>query len=217
MKNKTYNTFEYAIHINELRDPLTGPTKFLKEFLTVDNIIEGLQQVKPNDYQLELIKGISENAKSISSADRQVGKTTALAAYALWAAMYNSDFRVIVICPNNNMRKQFLSKVRIIHDGIHGEWKSPISDGSVDSICFNNNSNIIMIGSDNISSYKSGIFSANLLIVDEFESCRDQDSILKFTRVEYIRAVLVSSRETNTLFQQILTNCQNYGFEKIGK
>jgi len=94
------------------------------KYITIVETDTGRTKFIPRDYQVELFDLILNNRFVVAKMARQSGKTTALAAFIVWSAVFNSD-KFIGIASNKAVSaRDFLSRVQLIYEELP-VWLKP--------------------------------------------------------------------------------------------
>lgn len=151
--------------INEIRRCASDPLYFIKNYVKIQHPVEGDILFTPRPYQERMIHNFHHNRFNIAMLPRQVGKTTIVAAYLLWYAMFNMD-KVILIAAH-----QFSGASEIMHRVYHAYQAMPdfIRCGATtenkQSLSFDNGSRIIATA----TTEKTGRgLAISLIYMDEF-------------------------------------------------
>lgn len=158
--------FEYDIpQIEELvkcRDDILYFTTNYVKIITLD---EGEVLLDPYEYQLEALEHIANNRFYIGLWSRQSGKTTIVANYALWFAIFNENKNIGIVSNKETSAKRILDNIKKMYECLPAWLKPGVTEYSKTFISFDNGTRII------ISATTSDAFRGwpmNLVICDEF-------------------------------------------------
>ncbi len=84
----------------------------------------GRIEFTPRDYQVDMFNLILNNRFVVSKMARQSGKTTALAAYITWCAVFNEDKFIGIASNKATSAKDFLSRVQLMYEELP-VWLKP--------------------------------------------------------------------------------------------
>lgn len=105
---------------------------------------------------------------------RQMGISTLVAFFALVQMLFNDDFKVIVICTNQNTAKNLVQKVQIMHANFPVWLRKPVVENNKLGLKFGNGSEIKAISSSGNAARSE---ACSLLIIDEMAFVEGIDEI----------------------------------------
>ena len=139
------------------------PLYFIENYIKI--ITEtGLTSIELFSYQREMILNFYNARYSINLLPRQSGKTTTVAAYLLWFALFNPEKTVAILGNKADTAKEILSRVQLALENVPFFLQCGVKSYNKSNIEFANNSRIIARASS--SSSIRGI-SAQCLYIDE--------------------------------------------------
>ncbi len=123
---------------------------------------------KPYDCQRTLTEALTRKDWIVCLKPRQIGATTLLAAFVAWKLITEPMFQVLVLQQNRDYAKNFLQRVRFIHQHVPSWLRMRISNDSRYELAFDHGKSKeselrVLSGKD--AAGRS--FTANLVIVDE--------------------------------------------------
>ena len=141
---------------------------------------KGRSKFKPYSYQRKLLKKIMDSYNSpqeekhnnIIVAPRQIGKTTLLAIYALWFALFKPDKFIAIMSFKHAASKEILMRIKDIYNTLPDFLKLQPKINNVEMLGFVNGSKIFA------APFKSNSIkgrSIDLLIFDEAAFTNDND------------------------------------------
>jgi hypothetical protein len=96
------NTFDdlKQEHIDEIArcaDPVTGLKHFIDTYVVIPSPTGGIQKFHPSHVQINTLANLSSHKHTINILPKSTGKTTCIAIYALWHALFieNSNIRIL--------------------------------------------------------------------------------------------------------------------------
>jgi hypothetical protein len=99
----------------------TKPVEFINEFCWINSPILGETPLSLNDEQLQLIDYFQHLSMVDYSGARQTGKSTVIAAFSLWEAIFNPQQRIAIASGNKTQADYALSRVSYMYDRLPNE------------------------------------------------------------------------------------------------
>jgi hypothetical protein len=138
---------------------------FINNYVRISHPKRGLIKFKTFKYQDDCLDAFQKERRIIVNKSRQLGLSTAAAAYALWLAIFRREKTILVVATKLEVAKNFVRKVKTMY-GALPEWivmPSLVEDNKV-SISFSNGSVIKAIPCSPDAGRSEAL---SLLIVDE--------------------------------------------------
>jgi hypothetical protein len=148
----------------------------------------------PRDYQIDLFNFVLKNRFVIAKFCRQSGKTTCIAAYILWCAIFNSDKFIGIASNKVSSAKDFLSRVQLMYEELPFHLKPGAVSYNVMSIELENGTRI------EVSATTKNAFRGRsiwLLCLDEFAHVGSSDMATDFWSANY--HAITSSQESKII------------------
>jgi hypothetical protein len=120
---------------------------------------------EPYDYQQDLLKLIIENRFIVGMWCRQSGKSTTVAIYCLWYAIFNSNKNIGIVSNKEKSAKSILLKIKRIYETLPSYMKPGVVSYNKTSIEFDNET-IITISATSPDAFRGE--TMNFLFCDEF-------------------------------------------------
>lgn len=137
----------YSINqINEIKkceDPITGPEYFLTNYFSVQGIT-GSSRFIMHDYCKKYLDNVHKNQQSINLISRQLGKTTLIAGYALWMALFVPGSSIMIMSPTLYMSKNIMQIIRFGYNNLPDFLKVDLVRNQVALLEFVNDSEIVI-------------------------------------------------------------------------
>jgi Terminase RNaseH-like domain/Terminase large subunit, T4likevirus-type, N-terminal len=122
---KAFTKFEYSPDQQaELEKCEADPIYFIKTYVKIQHPTRGCVPFDLYPYQEDLIEAIHNNRQLIVTISRQAGKTTCLAAYALWFACFNEDKTVLIVSNKNSNAMEFVHRCKYAYEELPN-WLKP--------------------------------------------------------------------------------------------
>jgi len=174
---RAYATSEYAPNdVLELRKCLTDPIHFMKGYIKVQHPTRGIVPFDLYEYQIEMVNAVHNHKDCCILASRQTGKTTVIAMYILWFALFQEDKTCIIASKSMEHAVEIMSRIKTAYEELPHWLKAGCKFFNRTSIEFDNGSKIKC----EATSEKTGRGSSPaILMVDEiaFISRRIQDAM----------------------------------------
>jgi hypothetical protein len=152
-------------HISELMKCKDDILYFASHYIKIVTLDHGEILFDPYDYQLETIDLLDKNRFFVGLWARQSGKTTIVAIYALWYAIFHPNKNVGIVSNKESSAKRILDTIKRMYEGLPIWLKPGVTEYQKTSVHFDNGTNMI------ISATTSDAFRGwpmNMVICDEF-------------------------------------------------
>ena len=117
--------WEYTPHqIRELNRCKNDPLYFMCNYIKIVSQDSGVINFDPYPYQVDLINQFMGHRFNICLLSRQSGKSTIVAAFALWFACFNSHKNIGVVSNKAEAAKNFLSRLKYMYE-LMPVWLKP--------------------------------------------------------------------------------------------
>jgi len=114
----------------------------MQNYLKVRHPVKGSMPFKLYDYQVKMVLAIHENKDTIILASRQLGKTTVVAMYMLWFALFNKKKKCIIASKAMNHATEIMSRIKEAYEELPSWIKAGVKFYNRTSIEFENKSKI---------------------------------------------------------------------------
>lgn len=150
------------------------PIYFLKKYCMIQHPVRGKIPFHLYPFQETTLTELSKNRFQIILKSRQTGISTLAAGYSLWKMLFNSDFNVLVIATKQEVAKNLVTKVRVMHELLPSWLKGGHLEDNKLSLKLKNGSHIKAIASSPDAGRSEAL---SLLIFDEAAFIDDIDEI----------------------------------------
>jgi hypothetical protein len=123
----------------------------------------------PREFQKKIIDTIQTNRYVVTMCSRQVGKTTVIAAYGLWYAIFNDDKTVGIVSNKQTSAIDILSRIRLMYEELPVWLKPGVKEYSKTFIQFDNGSKIV-VSATSPDAFRGR--TLNILVCDEYAFVR---------------------------------------------
>ena len=141
------------------------PSYFIKKYIKVVSLDEGLVPFGLYDYQEDIIETVHNNRFVIAKLPRQSGKSTTIIAYILHYIMFNQSMSVAVLANKQSTARDILSRLKLAYEYLPLWLQQGIVEWNKGSIQLENGSKILA-SSTSASAVRGG--SYNMIFLDEF-------------------------------------------------
>jgi terminase large subunit-like protein len=126
----------------EFKRCAVDPIYFIRKYCYIQEPIRGRILFDLFQYQENAIHDFEDHLYNIILKGRQIGISTAVAAYALWMMLFHSDRNVLVIATKEKTAKNLITKVRFAFDNLPVWLQVPCVEKNKLSLRFKNGSQI---------------------------------------------------------------------------
>jgi len=141
------------------------PIYFIKTYLQIVSIDEGLVPFDLWDFQEKMVSTFEDNRFSICKLPRQVGKTTTVAAYITWKILFTEQYSVAILANKMSQAREILGRIQLMYEHLPKWMQQGIVEWNKGNIRLENGSEIL--ASATSSSAIRGT-SQNMIYLDEF-------------------------------------------------
>jgi phage terminase large subunit-like protein len=111
---------------------------FMKKYCMIQHPTKGKVPFHLYPFQEETLQDFQDNDRMIILKSRQLGISTLAAGFALWSMLFNEDFNVLVIATTQEVAKNLVTKVRVMHDNLPSWLKGTVDADNKLSLKFKN-------------------------------------------------------------------------------
>ena len=123
------------------------PVHFMRKYCIIQHPTKGKMFFNLYPFQEDALTELKEHRYNIILKSRQLGISTLSAGYALWCMLFKSDYNVLVIATKQDVAKNLVTKVRVMHDNLPSWLKGKSVEDNKLSLRFKNGSQIKAISS----------------------------------------------------------------------
>ncbi len=142
----------------------TDPMYFMRKYGYIQHPTRGKILFDLYQFQERSLEEITKNDYTIILKSRQLGISTLTAGYALWCMVFNEDFNVLVIATKQDVAKNLVTKVRVMHQHLPTWLKSTVIEDNKLSLRLTNGSQIKAISASGDAGRSEAL---SLLVMDE--------------------------------------------------
>ena len=141
------------------------PEYFIKKYIKVVSLDEGLVPFELYDYQEEIVETIHNNRFVIAKLPRQSGKSTTVVSYILHYVLFNQSMNVAILANKQATAREILSRLKLAYEYLPIWLQQGIVEWNKGSLELENGSRILA-SSTSASAVRGGSF--NMIFLDEF-------------------------------------------------
>jgi hypothetical protein len=158
----------------EYKKCAVDPIHFMKKYCMIQHPVRGKIPFQLFPFQEKTLTQFKDNRFNVVLKSRQTGISTLCAGFSLWKMIFNTDFNVLVIATKQEVAKNLVTKVRVMHDLLPTWLKGGSMEDNKLSLRLNNGSQIKAIASSPDAGRSEAL---SLLIFDEAAFIDDIDEI----------------------------------------
>src|SRR6056300_1144594 len=129
--------------LQELAKCTMDPQYFITEYCWIQHPVKGRLKFELFDYQRELLDAYHNHKYSIALISRQMGKSTAAAAYLLWYAMFMPDQTILIAAHKYSGAQEIMQRIRFAYELLPNFIRAGVTAYNKGSLEFDNGSRII--------------------------------------------------------------------------
>lgn len=138
---------------------------FTRNYVKIVTLDHGEVLFDPYEYQVDTLNLLANNRFFIGLWARQSGKTTIVADYALWYAIFNDNKNIGIVSNKESSAKRILDNIKKMYEGLPAWLKPGVTEYAKTSITFDNGTKII-ISATTQDAFRG--WPMNIVICDEF-------------------------------------------------
>lgn len=149
---------------DEYKKCAVDPVHFMKKYCVIQHPTKGKMYFHLYPFQEDTLTSMKEHRYNIILKSRQLGISTLSAGYILWNMLFNDDFNVLVIATTQDVAKNLVTKVRVMHDNLPSWLKGKTLEDNKLSLRFKNGSQVKAVSSTGTAGRSEAL---SLLVMDE--------------------------------------------------
>ena len=151
-------------HLLELVKCRENPIYFAENYCRIISVDEGIVPFKLYKFQKRMIKQYFENRFSLTVTARQMGKTTSVATFILWFALFQADKECAILANKGAQAQEVVDRIRMMYEYLPFFLQTGATVYNKTKLVFDNRS-IIFSAATSASSIRG--HSVALLYIDE--------------------------------------------------
>ena len=123
------------------------PIYFIREYLKIVSLDEGLVSFDMYDFQEEMVKKFHTERFNIAKLPRQSGKSTIVTAYLLWYVLFNQNVNVAILANKAATAREMLGRLQLSYENLPRWLQQGINEWNKGSLELENGSKIMAASS----------------------------------------------------------------------
>jgi hypothetical protein len=152
----------------------SDPVHFMRKYCYIQHPQKGKIKFNLYPFQETSLTEFRDNDYNVILKSRQLGISTLSAGFSLWTMLFHQDKNILVIATKQDVAKNLVTKVRVMHDWLPGWLKGNCVEDNKLSLRFANGSQIKAISSSGDAGRSEAL---SLLIIDEAAFVAEIDEI----------------------------------------
>ena len=141
------------------------PLYFIKNYVQIVSLDEGLIQFKTYKFQDKMITNMHENRFTIYKLPRQSGKSTTIISYLLHYAIFNPNSNIAILANKSSTARDILGRLQLAYENLPKWLQQGVINWNKGNIELENKSKIVAAATSS-SAIRGG--SYNIIFLDEF-------------------------------------------------
>ena len=163
---KAHTKKEYTEHeIREIAKCMDDPIYFIKNYIKIVNIDEGLVPFDMYKFQEKMVDTFHNNRFSICKLPRQSGKSTTIIAYLLHQVIFNDNINVAILANKSTTARDLLGRLQLAYENLPTFLQQGVLNWNKGSLELENGSKLLAAATSS-SAIRGGSF--NIIFLDEF-------------------------------------------------
>ena len=163
---KAHTKQEYTKQqIVEIDKCMNDPVYFIKTYIKIVNIDEGLVPFEMYSFQEKMVRSFDANRFSICKLPRQSGKSTTIIAYLLHQVIFNDNINVAILANKSTTARDLLGRLQLAYENLPTFLQQGVLNWNKGSLELENGSKILAAATSS-SAIRGGSF--NIIFLDEF-------------------------------------------------
>jgi hypothetical protein len=151
--------------ILEYQKCMETPIYFIKNYIKIVSLDEGLVPFKLYDFQEDIVDTIHDNRFTICKMPRQSGKSTTMVSYILHYVLFNPNMNVAILANKASTARDILGRLQLAYENLPKWLQQGVVSWNKGSVDLENGSRVVA-SSTSSSAVRGG--SYNMIFLDEF-------------------------------------------------
>jgi len=151
--------------ILEYQKCMENPIYFIKNYIKIVSLDEGLVPFEMYDFQEDIIDTIHDNRFTICKMPRQSGKSTTMVSYILHYILFNNNMNVAILANKASTARDILGRLQLAYENLPKWLQQGVVSWNKGSVDLENGSRVVA-SSTSSSAVRGG--SYNMIFLDEF-------------------------------------------------
>lgn len=154
-------TPEQAVELSRCKK---DPIYFIENYTRIISVDDGLVPFRMYKYQRDMVDMYANNKRCITTTLRQAGKTTVVAAFLLWYAMFHNEKDVAVLANKGAQAQEIMDRIRLMCENLPYFIMRGVKVFNKGSIVFENDSRIFGAASGSSSIRGKSCVAGNTVV-----------------------------------------------------
>ena len=151
--------------ILEYQKCMENPIYFIKNYIKIVSLDEGLVPFKMYDFQEDIVDKIHNDRFTICKMPRQSGKSTTMVSYILHYVLFNPNMNVAILANKAATARDILGRLQLAYENLPKWLQQGVVSWNKGSVDLENGSRVVA-SSTSSSAVRGG--SYNMIFLDEF-------------------------------------------------
>ena len=151
--------------IKEFKKCENNPIYFMKKYVQIVSLDEGLVPFDMYPFQENIVKTIHENRFTICKLPRQSGKSTTTISYLLHYALFNPNCNIAILANKSSTARDILGRLQLAYENLPKWLQQGVLNWNKGNIELENGSKVVAAATSS-SAVRGG--SYNIIFLDEF-------------------------------------------------
>jgi len=152
-------------NILEYQKCMEDPIYFIKNYIKIVSLDEGLVPFKLYDFQENIVETIHNDRFTICKMPRQSGKSTTMVSYILHYVLFNPNMNVAILANKAATARDILGRLQLAYENLPKWLQQGVVSWNKGSVDLENGSRVVA-SSTSSSAVRGGSF--NMIFLDEF-------------------------------------------------
>ena len=200
-------------NILEYQKCMEDPIYFIKNYIKIVSLDEGLVPFELYDFQEDIVNTIHNDRFTICKLPRQSGKSTTLVSYVLHYILFNPNMNVAILANKAATARDILGRLQLAYENLPKWLQQGVVSWNKGSVDLENGSRVVA-SSTSSSAVRGG--SYNMLFLDEFAFVPQNVAEDFFSSVyptissgKSTKVVIVSTPNGMNMFYKLWTDAEN--------
>jgi hypothetical protein len=189
------------------------PIYFMKKFIRIVSLDEGLVPFEMYPFQEHIVRTIHDNRFTICKLPRQSGKSTTVVSYLLHYALFNPNSNIAILANKSSTARDILSRVQLAYENLPKWLQQGVINWNKGNIELENKSTIVAAATSS-SAIRGG--SYNIIFLDEYAFVPPNIAEMFFSSVyptissgSKTKMIIVSTPYGMNQFYKLWTDAEN--------
>ena len=152
-------------NILEYQKCMENPIYFIKNYIKIVSLDEGLVPFEMYDFQEDIVDTIHNDRFTICKMPRQSGKSTTMVSYILHYILFNDNMNVAILANKAATARDILGRLQLAYENLPKWLQQGVVSWNKGSVDLENGSRVVA-SSTSSSAVRGG--SYNMIFLDEF-------------------------------------------------